>query len=237
MATSTNQTDFVKTALRLPPKLHEQIHAAAAESGRTYNAELVNRLDASLNETGSGLTVRLDPKLRYLAELGARKLRRTLASYIEWAVGQSLKEVVLEVSHDHHQPDTTLENVSLWDVDPAERFARLAIAYPELLTHEEQQRWKMLGDCGLLSPAKSRDNRTGAIQWDWAELEDHVFPQLRSHWSSLLNAQSSGSTASASWIEKMSAELKPVRAPAPAPRPRVTRPSSGFDDMDDDIKF
>jgi hypothetical protein len=32
------------------------------------------------------VTVRLDPKLRYLAELAARLHRRTLSSYIEWAI-------------------------------------------------------------------------------------------------------------------------------------------------------
>ena len=32
------------------------------------------------------VTVRLDPKLRYLAELAARLHRRTLSSYVEWAI-------------------------------------------------------------------------------------------------------------------------------------------------------
>ena len=36
------------------------------------------------------VTVRLDPKLRYLAELAARVHRRTLSSYIEWAIKESL---------------------------------------------------------------------------------------------------------------------------------------------------
>ena len=36
------------------------------------------------------VTVRLDPKLRYLAELAARLHRCTLSSYIEWAINASL---------------------------------------------------------------------------------------------------------------------------------------------------
>ena len=42
------------------------------------------------------VTVRLDPKLKYLAELAARKHRRPLSSYIEWAVEQSLSRVWLD---------------------------------------------------------------------------------------------------------------------------------------------
>ncbi len=41
-----------------------------------------------------GLTVRLDPRLRYLADIAARKQRRTLASFIEWAIEQSLEDLV-----------------------------------------------------------------------------------------------------------------------------------------------
>ena len=41
------------------------------------------------------VTVRLDPKLRYLAELAARKQRRTVSSFIEWAVEQSFSGVNL----------------------------------------------------------------------------------------------------------------------------------------------
>lgn len=39
--------DIQKTALRLPRGLHEAIHKAAKESGRTMNAEIVYRLQQS----------------------------------------------------------------------------------------------------------------------------------------------------------------------------------------------
>lgn len=38
------QKDYVKTALRLPPDLHAELHAAATEGDRTYNGEIINRL-------------------------------------------------------------------------------------------------------------------------------------------------------------------------------------------------
>lgn len=48
------QDAWVKTALRSPPELHEQIHAAADKSGRTFNAELIHRLQLTFaSETGA----------------------------------------------------------------------------------------------------------------------------------------------------------------------------------------
>lgn len=45
-----SQDDFVRTALRVPPDLHAAIHEAAGKSGRTFNAEIVDRLQASFVE-------------------------------------------------------------------------------------------------------------------------------------------------------------------------------------------
>lgn len=41
------QDDYIRTALRLPPDLHAQIHASARKTGRTFNGELIERLAAS----------------------------------------------------------------------------------------------------------------------------------------------------------------------------------------------
>lgn len=40
----STQKDFVKTALRLPPELHQAIHDARKSSERTFNAEILFRL-------------------------------------------------------------------------------------------------------------------------------------------------------------------------------------------------
>ncbi|MFX1725014.1 Arc family DNA-binding protein [Stenotrophomonas sp. AS1] len=47
MARKLTQADFVKTALRLPPELHARVHESAEANGRTYNAELIARLEQS----------------------------------------------------------------------------------------------------------------------------------------------------------------------------------------------
>jgi hypothetical protein len=187
------------------------------------------------------VTVRLDPKLRYLAELASRKQRRTLSSYIEWAIEKSLESVVLEVSHEQHQPGQTLanESVALWDVGESERFVKLAISYPDLLTHEEQERWKMLSDSRLLSPARV-ENQYGKVHLDLTFLEERVFPILRQMWGDLVDAHDAGRGASAEWVRKTREDVEGgvIYGVNGIPSKRKkSNPVSGFDEMSDDIPF
>jgi hypothetical protein len=129
------------------------------------------------------LSVRLPPKLRYLAELAARKERRTLLSFVEWAVEDSLNRVRVREAGgrgDELGGCFAEEAERLWDVEPAERFARLAVFYPELLSHEEQILWKTIKDTGLMWQGGYRFG--GRWTWDPEELERIVFPQIRAHW-------------------------------------------------------
>ena len=75
------------------------------------------------------VTVRLSPRTRYLAELAARRQRRSLSSLVEWAVNGMVDETLGDLA-------------DLWDVDPEVRFLKLAQRHPELLTFEEECRWK-----------------------------------------------------------------------------------------------
>ena len=197
------------------------------------------------------VTVRMDAQLNYLADLAARKQRRTLSSFIEWAVQQSFGELKLHDGSGYNGDESvTLKDMekSLWDVDESERFARLAIHFPELLTHEEQERWKMLTDSQLLSPATER--RNGQREWDWSKLEDVVFPTLRRHWLGLLVAHEAGTEASKKWVNEIHEKIDAgsiYKSAAPAPSRPPARPLSGvpatpkvalsFDDMDDEIPF
>ncbi|WCM88813.1 Arc family DNA-binding protein [Acidovorax sp. NCPPB 3576] len=38
------QDDYIRTALRVPPDLHKEIHEAADKAGRSFNAEIIERL-------------------------------------------------------------------------------------------------------------------------------------------------------------------------------------------------
>ena len=47
------QDDYIRTALRVPPDLHAQIHGAAKENNRTFNAEIVARLQQTFENSST----------------------------------------------------------------------------------------------------------------------------------------------------------------------------------------
>lgn len=129
------------------------------------------------------VTVRLDPKLRYLAELAARKQRRTLSSFIEWAIEDSLHRVELYQGSGYnsdHSIKVHDEINKLWDVDEADRFCNLALSYPELLTHEEQRLWKLIQELNMAIVGE-KDEQTWSLFID----NKPIYPAIRTLWSSL----------------------------------------------------
>jgi hypothetical protein len=166
------------------------------------------------------VTVRLDPKLRYLAELAALKHRRTLSSFIEWAIEDTLQRVKLREGdgRDGDSGRTVADDAEgLWDVDDAERFARLALRYPELLTHEEQKRWKLIRENGFLW----RGRYNSDSEWEW-EIKDRslILNRLREYWDRFCAVARGDAQASVlpTWADKNPTGKK-------------------TDDFDDDIPF
>jgi hypothetical protein len=128
------------------------------------------------------VTVRLDPKLKYLAELAARKHRRPLSSYIEWAVEQSLSRVFLEESFEGETVSVADAERAhhLWDLDEPDRVVRLALNYPDLLTHEEQMVWKLVRENGVIW--KGRFSGTPS-EWTWEIKQGSIiWDRLRESW-------------------------------------------------------
>jgi predicted transcriptional regulator len=138
--------------------------------------------DEGAGKKSEVVTVRLDPKLKYLAELAARKHRRPLSSYIEWAVEQSLSRVWLEEPYNNEGVSVAdAERAQhLWDLDEPDRVVRLALNYPDLLTHEEQLVWKLVRENGLVW--KGRFSGTPS-EWTWEIKEGSmIWDRLREHW-------------------------------------------------------
>ncbi len=166
------------------------------------------------------VTVRLDPQLRYLADLAGRLHRRTLSSYIEWAIKNALDDEPIrpvwlkgsEVS-DH---TIGSETEYLWDVDESDRFAKLALRYPSLLTHDEQILWKLIRENGFLW--RGRYLKTTG-EWEW-EIKDGdlVLERLRKDWGKF--------TAVANGVADKSV------LPTWPKNKKVS-----FDEFDDEIKF
>jgi hypothetical protein len=89
--------------------------------------------------------MRLDPKLKYLAEIASRKQRRSLANFVEWAVERALSEVPLNAMGDSGQAVTVADKAAqLWGLDEVTRLVNLATLYPDLLTYEEQRIWDVI---------------------------------------------------------------------------------------------
>ncbi|KPF43215.1 hypothetical protein D621_19720 [beta proteobacterium AAP51] len=193
------------------------------------------------------VTVRLDPKLRYLAELAARLHRRTLSSYIEWSIKVALDTEDLDSDGGIRR---TIGNEAefLWDVDDADRFAKLALRYPHLLTHEEQVKWKLIRESGAVW--RGRYDGGPLNEFTWSVNEDSlIYPRLREYWATFCAVAESGEGQDKlpTWnrVDPNAPSAVPRSAPpsrspyrsAPPPRSAPPKLSTGFDDMDDDIPF
>src|SRR5690606_30875814 len=146
--------------------------------------------------------------LRYLAELAARKQRRSLSGYSEWAVAQSLKAVPLYVGQGYggaEEAMLTPEINKRWYVGESERIITIATTYPEPMNHEEQEQWKMLMDSRLLEPAMHRLNNQ--LMLDPEIMVDNVYPMVRAHWDSLKLAHAGGSVRVREWVNQIRDEM------------------------------
>jgi len=90
--------------------------------------------------------VRLDPKLRFSAEIASKVHRRTLSSFIEWAVDQAVKDVV--ISKEGESAEDIANKV--WALNEADRFVGLASWHSELLSYDEECLWKLIIDKQLI---------------------------------------------------------------------------------------
>lgn len=115
--------------------------------------------------------MRLDPKLKYLAEIAARKQRRSLANFVEWALDQALASVKLVEPNDfdEHGRSVLDEAGKLWDLEPADRLINLAENYPDLLTYEEQILWKAIFEITASETYKDDAGKTQFLSYDFVD--------------------------------------------------------------------
>lgn len=91
--------------------------------------------------------MRLDPKLKYLAELAARKQRRSIANYIEAAIEAALRGTLIDERATKSVWDEAEE---LWDITDAARLVKLARLHPDLLSYSEQAIVKAIREVGFV---------------------------------------------------------------------------------------
>ncbi len=125
--------------------------------------------------------MRLDPKLKYLAEIAARHQRRSLANFMEWAIELGLKNT--EIGENDASLTTVWDKGRiLWDVNEADRFANLAFKEPNLMTYDEQILWKVI--CETSGIWEGAFGSNGKWQWD-VEEKSLARESLRQHWENL----------------------------------------------------
>jgi predicted transcriptional regulator len=91
------------------------------------------------------VTIRLDPKLNYIAELAARAQRRTKSSLIEAALADALNVIRIDPRPSASNQATFAQlGEQLWHVDEPERLRRLVEFAPHLMTFEEQKIWAVM---------------------------------------------------------------------------------------------
>ena len=121
--------------------------------------------------------IRLEPKLRYLAELAAREQQRTLSSFIAWAVKKALQGELLD--EPNYGPDPRpkaplpLRFEGFWDEEPSERFFLLATGRHDLLTDVEANLWKQIQEVPALKTKRGAIDRA----------------KLREYWGDIVTSQ------------------------------------------------
>jgi hypothetical protein len=111
-------------------------------------------------------------------ELGARSERRSVTSFVEGAVEQYLSQVRLREGN----VDVNQLAVVLWDPVEGDRFVKLALRFPELLSFEEQLLWKTICECDALWRCPVEQRRDLGPREAEQALD---FPALRAHWEAL----------------------------------------------------
>ncbi len=99
---------------------------------------MATKKGSKLNKSET-VQVRFDPVLKMATEIAAGRERRSLSSFIEWAVEQAVKQS--RVTRNHAG-----EEVSAWDIarecwanEPFNRLMHLAETYPDAMTIRERK--------------------------------------------------------------------------------------------------
>ena len=135
------------------------------------------------------VTVRLDPRMNYLCELGARVQRRTKSSFIEASIASTVERIVLVPREPYEDNDTTIGDLAetLWHVREYERLVALATCGHHLMTMEEQEIWAVICETGHFWRGNWKPDGDGEI-WSWeAKPENLVKDRVAESWNEILH--------------------------------------------------
>ncbi|RDE61033.1 hypothetical protein [Aeromonas veronii] len=120
--------------------------------------------------TSITLSLRLDPRSKYLIDLLARHQKRTITGVIEWAVERAGAEAIF----DNDRGTSFLDVIDLlWSTDESVRLANLAIARPDLLTYDELRIWETIKASPALWNTSGQLSHS-TLQKEWGNLLEYV---------------------------------------------------------------
>lgn len=132
------------------------------------------------------VTIRLDPKTNYLAELAARIQRRTKSSFIESAVAQAIDAQPL-LPRDPETASLGEMAERLWHVRDHERLISLVEHAPHLMNYEEQQIWALISEHCIFWTGRYRDRKDGTEEFEWTVQPSSLRRDMvAEHWENLV---------------------------------------------------
>lgn len=89
--------------------------------------------------TTMSVSLRLDPKTKFAADLLAKEQKRSLTAVFEWAISQAL-------ARESTQTGESFEKIAndAWSTDDAVRFANVATLLPSALSYDEMRLWETI---------------------------------------------------------------------------------------------
>lgn len=124
--------------------------------------------------------MRFDPRVKYLAELAARRERRSLTNFVEWAIDKELSRVVLRQAIGRDPEVVAADSTDLlWDLDEVERLRKLQSNCPDLLNYEEQRILALISEFGTGGGSSIRFKVDNKIDWSlvkscWPEIKAYL---------------------------------------------------------------
>ncbi|MDW0360803.1 hypothetical protein Q8G38_15935 [Halomonas venusta] len=129
------------------------------------------------------VSLRLDPKTKYLIDLLAREQKRTITGVVEWALERAAENERFDLSRGYDGPSFRDMIDELWSTDEAMRLIALALNKASLLDYEEMRIWEtikaspdlwLLPSMGQPVSLKKEFIDCPMLQEHWEQLLEHV---------------------------------------------------------------
>lgn len=137
------------------------------------------------------IQARISPKLKFALDIMAQKQHRTASSLIECLIENTCKSFMVTSSDTGEQSDLYSEISRIWHYDEGERFVRFALAFPELLTDEQEQIWQDIRDTSYFwryTPSKNQSNDSlNNMANSSHSINELDSKHLNEHWESIKN--------------------------------------------------